>query len=103
VPASQAAEKKGGKSTRAKVAKPATPKPPPSARAIRMRFKKERNGMVSEFFELVNSAVFSGQLPEDLDISWSNKLRKTAGVTLLTTCVLLIFFFELSWPRSALC
>ena len=44
-------------------------------------FKKGRIELTSRLFNFYNKTVFEHQLPENLQVSWSNRLTKTAGMT----------------------
>ena len=46
-------------------------------RAFRRSRQREARALYAEF----NQAAFGGLLPEDLEIEWSSRLRRTAGVT----------------------
>lgn len=45
------------------------------------RGQGQRQGCVREVFPEFNRIAFDGALPDDLQIAWSNTLRKTAGLT----------------------
>ncbi|XP_068718282.1 germ cell nuclear acidic protein-like [Montipora capricornis] len=42
-------------------------------------FKKIRDRLATDLFELYNRTVFDNQLPSDFQITWNNKMRSTAG------------------------
>ena len=44
-------------------------------------FKKGRKELADRLFTFFNATVFEHQLPETLEVQWSNRLTKTAGVT----------------------
>ncbi|XP_008589296.1 PREDICTED: acidic repeat-containing protein [Galeopterus variegatus] len=43
-------------------------------------FKKNKDELVEKICHLFNSSVFDKKLPEKMDISWSNKMLRTAGL-----------------------
>jgi len=42
-------------------------------------FKKSRERLAKDLFELYNRTVFDNQLPSDFQITWNKKMRSTAG------------------------
>lgn len=56
-----------------------TPKSVPGTPAYKREFKKIRDNVVKELFHLYNKTVFDNKLPDDLQITWNNRMTKTAG------------------------
>ncbi|XP_043912949.1 uncharacterized protein LOC122789619 [Protopterus annectens] len=42
-------------------------------------FKQKKAELTKRLFSLYNSSIFELKLPEDMEITWNNKMRKTAG------------------------
>lgn len=47
----------------------------------------ERDNLTSEIYQEYNKIAFDNLLPRDLRISWSNRLRSTAGITKMSCLV----------------
>lgn len=47
----------------------------------RAQFKRERERLTQELYAEFNERIFGGRLPGGLEITWSEKLRTTAGLT----------------------
>lgn len=47
----------------------------------------ERDNLTSEIYQEFNKIAFDSLLPRDLRISWSNRLRSTAGITKMSCLV----------------
>jgi hypothetical protein len=47
----------------------------------------ERDSLTSEIYQEYNKIAFDSLLPRDLRISWSNRLRSTAGITKMSCLV----------------
>jgi hypothetical protein len=56
----------------------ATPRPGTQTPA---QFRRGRDAQTQQFYRELNQRVFRNQLPESLEIEWSKKMRKTAGMT----------------------
>ena len=51
---------------------------PPQARR---RFQQSRDSLTADALERFNNIVFHNRLPRDLSVSWSKRLKTTAGIT----------------------
>ncbi|KAK9864667.1 hypothetical protein WJX84_001637 [Apatococcus fuscideae] len=57
--------------------------PAPASRSVAKQlaaFRKERAALARDLYCRWNREVFASQLPSDLDITWNNNLRTTAGL-----------------------
>ncbi|XP_002127453.2 uncharacterized protein LOC100181834 [Ciona intestinalis] len=45
------------------------------------QFRRNADSMTKKLFKLFNTSVFDNRLPEDMEVSWSKRLTKTAGIT----------------------
>lgn len=61
-------------------ASPAPPAAPPAKKGA-AAFRKQRDALARELYELYNCLIFGSQLPADLEIKWNNRLATTAGLT----------------------
>lgn len=43
------------------------------------QFQRDRDHLTQQLYKEYNKKIFKGQLPEQIDIRWSNKLNTTAG------------------------
>ena len=53
----------------------------PAPRAAAAAFRRRRDAAAAALFARYNEAVFGGKLPADTQVTWSPRLRTTAGVT----------------------
>ncbi|XP_050302690.1 germ cell nuclear acidic protein [Anthonomus grandis grandis] len=51
-----------------------------SARIFRSQFKQNKIELCNRLFKLYNENIFKNALPEDTELEWNDKLRKTAGL-----------------------
>ncbi|KAL4097822.1 hypothetical protein QTP88_022530 [Uroleucon formosanum] len=51
----------------------------PVAQKYKLKFKKNKNDLVSILFKLFNKEIFDNKLPNDMNFKWNARLRSTAG------------------------
>ncbi|CAH1738930.1 unnamed protein product [Aphis gossypii] len=51
----------------------------PEAEKFKLKFKKNKDDLVSVLFKLFNKEVFDDKLPADMNFKWNARLRSTAG------------------------
>ncbi|XP_008186400.2 uncharacterized protein LOC100165520 [Acyrthosiphon pisum] len=51
----------------------------PEAQKYKLKFKKNKDNLVSILFKLFNKEVFDNKLPADMNFKWNARLRSTAG------------------------
>uniref|UniRef100_A0A2H8TPB7 Acidic repeat-containing protein n=1 Tax=Melanaphis sacchari TaxID=742174 RepID=A0A2H8TPB7_9HEMI len=51
----------------------------PEAMKYKLKFKKNKDDLVSVLFKLFNKEVFDDKLPADMNFKWNARLRSTAG------------------------
>lgn len=51
----------------------------PEAQKYKLKFKKNKDNLVSILFKLFNNEVFDNKLPADMNFKWNARLRSTAG------------------------
>lgn len=60
----------------------------------------ERDNLTSEIYQEYNKIAFDSLLPRDLRISWSNRLRSTAGITKMSCLVTGKVKVRFNWSRQ---
>lgn len=60
-----------------------TPLQTPLRKNELITFRRNREELTKEIFNLLNSEVFSNRLPADLVVEWSKRLKRTAGHAIL--------------------
>lgn len=63
--------------------KPVSAKTPISRREV-IAFKKQREGLVRQWFDRFNTVVFDNRLPSNMVLEWNPRLTRTAGQTIMT-------------------